>query len=253
MYAQFGGNEEVSRQISYLKLRKAASKEELRRITMDAVGTFAEAVGKDALHPYFADMMGQAFNGIQVGGARLKECSFLFFSEEEFAPYLPEVVKALFQSYDEPDQGDEERPVSARPSCADRHSSWTAANFASGLTPSSAINVSDDVNVEEVNLDSILEASTGIYIEKEIAADTIGTVFAATKTHFLPYVEQCTLKLLALLPHFYEGIRKSATDSLLEITRTFYELSEPKEWQPGYTVSWSRSTTRCSVGYADNV
>ena len=47
MYAQFGGNEEVSRQISYLKLRKAASKEELRRITMDAVGTFAEAVGKD--------------------------------------------------------------------------------------------------------------------------------------------------------------------------------------------------------------
>lgn len=99
---------------------------------------------------------------------------------------------------------------------------------------------------EEVNIDDLLDVSSGIYIEKEIAADTIGTIFAATKSHFLPYVEQCTLELLGLLNHFYEGIRKSATDSLLEIIRTFYDLSEPAEWQPGYAVSPQSRCTACS-------
>ena len=89
----------------------------------------------------------------------------------------------------------------------------------------------------DLNIDDLLDVSSGIYIEKEIAADTIGTIFASTRSHFLPYVEPCTLELLGLLNHFYEGIRKSATDSLLEIIRTFYDLSEPPEWQPGYSVS----------------
>lgn len=79
----------------------------------------------------------------------------------------------------------------------------------------------------------MLEVNSAIAVEKEIAADTIGTIFAATGVFFLEYVEQCTLELVTLLPHYYEGIRKSATDSLLEIIRTFYKLSEPVEWQPG--------------------
>jgi hypothetical protein len=36
-----------------------------------------------------------------------------------------------------------------------------------------------------------------------------------------------------MLPHYYEGIRRSATDSLLEIVRTFYDLSDHGEWVPG--------------------
>lgn len=79
----------------------------------------------------------------------------------------------------------------------------------------------------------MLDVNSTICIEKEIAADTIGTIFAATRQHFLPYVEQSTIELIALLPHYYDGIRKSAVDSLLEIIRTFYDLSNPEEWQPG--------------------
>jgi hypothetical protein len=82
----------------------------------------------------------------------------------------------------------------------------------------------------------MLDVNSAIAVEKEIAADTIGTVFAATRNHFLPFVEQCTLELVQLLPHYYEGIRKSATDSLLEIVRTFYELSDHQEWLPGAKV-----------------
>lgn len=77
---------------------------ELRGITMDAIGTFSEAVGKDIFRPYFPDMMKQGFAGIEMGNSRLRECSFLFFAvmarvfEDEFAPYLPSVVPALMLS-----------------------------------------------------------------------------------------------------------------------------------------------------------
>jgi len=90
--------------------------------------------------------------------------------------------------------------------------------------------------MEDVDVDKMLDVNSAIAVEKEIAADTIGTIFGATRSHFLPYVEQCTLELVQLLPHYYEGIRKSATDSLLEIVRVFYELSDHQEWQPGAKV-----------------
>ena len=102
------------------------------------------------------------------------------------------------------------------------------------------MNIDDD---DGVDIDKLLDVNSTICIEKEIAADTIGVIFAHTKGHFLPFVEQCTIELVGLLPHYYDGIRKSATDSLLEIIRTFYELSEPQEWQPGFAVS----SFRCSL------
>jgi importin-4 len=79
----------------------------------------------------------------------------------------------------------------------------------------------------------MLEVNSVICIEKEIAADTLGGLFGSTGTHFLPYVEDCTLELVGHLSHYYDGIRKSSLDSLLEIVQTMYELSNPAEWQPG--------------------
>ncbi|KAG6857456.1 hypothetical protein H0H87_003523 [Tephrocybe sp. NHM501043] len=211
---------------------------ELRGITMDAIGTFAEAVGKDVFRPYFPDMMKQAFQGIEMGSARLRECSFLFFGVmarvfgEEFAPYLPNVVPALLTSCKQDEHGDDAVSLSV----ADASSA-----FASGSSPSNAITVADDgdtsIELEDINLDKLLDVNSAIAVEKEIAADTIGTLFAACKAHFFPYVEQSALELVALLPHYYEGIRKSATDSLLEFVRTFYDLSDPQEWTPGHVTT----------------
>lgn len=87
---------------------------ELRGITMDALGTFAEAVGKDVFRPFFPEMMKHAFTGIETGNSRLKECSFLFFGvmarvfEEEFAPYLPNVVPVLMESLKQDEKVQEE-------------------------------------------------------------------------------------------------------------------------------------------------
>lgn len=93
-----------------------------------------------------------------------------------------------------------------------------------------------EIDVEDLDIDKALDINSAIAVEKEIAADTIGALFAATRTHFLPHVEKCTLVLVELLTHYYEGIRKSATDSLLEIVRTFYDLSGPQEWVAGVNI-----------------
>ncbi|KAH9941479.1 ARM repeat-containing protein [Amylocystis lapponica] len=224
----------------FLVLTGEGEEQELRGITMDAVGTFAEAVGKDVFRPYFGDMMKQAFDGIGMGSARLRECSFLFFGvmarvfEDEFAVYLPNVIPALIASCQQAEHG-EEQGLSAS-------NVELAASFASGSSPANAIAITDDVNengdsdVQDIDIDKMLDVNSTICIEKEIAADTIGAIFASTRSHFLPYVEQCTLELVGLLPHYYDGIRKSSTDSLLEIVRTFYDLSDPPEWQPGSVV-----------------
>jgi hypothetical protein len=92
------------------------------------------------------------------------------------------------------------------------------------------------VELEDIDIEKALEVNSAIAVEKEIAADTIGTIFNATHNHFLPYVEECTLELVGLLDHYYEGIRKSSTESLLEIVRTFYELGNYEDWQPGVNV-----------------
>lgn len=241
---------------AFLNLTGEGEEIELRGITMDAIGTFAEAVGKDVFRPYFPDMMKHAFQGTEMASARLRECSFLFFGVmarvfgEEFAPYLPQVVPPLLNSCKQLEQGEEdltgmvsclplsEFPFSNSPLAVSI--AEASAAFASGSSPASAITVGNEdangnisIELEDTDVDKLMEVNSALAVEKEIAADTIGTLFAATQSHFLPFVEPCVLELVALLPHYYEGIRKSATDSLLEIVRTFYDLSDHKEWVAG--------------------
>lgn len=104
------------------------------------------------------------------------------------------------------------------------------------ITDATGLAVGDVIDINEsVELNG-LEVNSAIAIEKEIAADTIGTLFASTQIHFLAFVEPCTLQLIQLLSHYYEGIRKSAIDSLLEIVRTFYDISDHENWVPGANV-----------------
>lgn len=98
----------------YLVLTGEGEEQELRGITMDAVGTFAEALGKEAFRPYFVQMMSLAFSGMEeVESARLRECSFLFSGvmarvfEDEFAVYLPRLVPALLKSLRQAEHGDD--------------------------------------------------------------------------------------------------------------------------------------------------
>lgn len=104
----------------FIVLTGEGEEQELRGITMDAIGTFAEAVGKEVFAPYAADMMKQAFAGVASGSPRLRECSFLFFGvmarvfEDDFAPYLPSVVPSVITSLQQLEHGEENPPLGTR-------------------------------------------------------------------------------------------------------------------------------------------
>lgn len=103
-------------------------------------------------------------------------------------------------------------------------------------TSPNGFSVGDVIDLDESVDDGILDVNSGIAVEKEVAADVIGDLFASTQIHFLPFVEPCTLELIKLLPHYYEGIRKSAINSILGIVRTFYDISDHEDWVPGSNV-----------------
>ncbi|KIJ55832.1 hypothetical protein M422DRAFT_63753 [Sphaerobolus stellatus SS14] len=198
----------------FLLLGDSVEETELKGIAMDTLGTFARAVGKDMFRPYFPDVMKQAFVYLESGNSRLAECSFISFGEmaevfgEEFAPYNSTVVPAIIKSLNQDEAGLDE-----------------------------SFNDPTNGGVDEViDLDELLKTTSAICIEKQHAASVVGTIFVATKSHFLPYVEKVTLALVELLQHFSEDLRKAVYDSLFTICQVFYQLSEPTEYLPGLPV-----------------
>jgi len=93
----------------------------------------------------------------------------------------------------------------------------------------------DDEEAEE-KANQLFSASSAIAEEKELAADCLQEIFAATKQSYMPYFEQSIRILKELLVHEYEGVRKSACNSLISIISTCYEMSIPEKWQPGLPV-----------------
>ncbi|KAF8311476.1 ARM repeat-containing protein [Clavulina sp. PMI_390] len=234
----------LERLMPFFQLTGEGEEQELRGIAMDCLGTLADAMGKDDFRPYFADTMTMAISSAEHGGARLKECSFLLYGvlarlfEKEFSPYLATVVPSLLASCSQAEHG-EDGGVSA----ADLGT--CLLYFLMSLSESKGFGTGTDEEGDDVDIDEIssvdaekaLEVNSAIAVEKEIAADSLGIVFAAVGSDFLPYVETSVGDLILILEHYYEGIRKSVVSSLFEFIKTFYILSEPSEWQPGAAVA----------------
>ncbi|KAG9036319.1 hypothetical protein FRB95_009241 [Tulasnella sp. JGI-2019a] len=234
--------ETMTRLRPFLSLTQEGEEMDLRGISTDAIGTIAEAVGKEAFTPYVPEIMKTAFDGIALGSARLKECSFLFFGVlakvfgDDFGPYVPMLVPLLLESMKQNEGGTDElieRLANENPeafSTGVSTSDTTNTMMASELAPGEA-------QVVDIDPGQAISVNSAIAIEKEIAADTMGVVFAATRNHFLPFLEPCTLELVEALQHYYEGIRKSAISSLFAFMQTFYEMSAPEIWEPGARVT----------------
>ncbi|KAG8842257.1 hypothetical protein FRB91_004278, partial [Serendipita sp. 411] len=210
----------------FLKLEGEGEEEELRGIAMDACGTFAEAVPKEEFLPFYEDLMANAYQSVQSQSARLRECSFLFFGvmagmfPEKFIPYLPNVIPAFLQSLKLDELGDNATFIE------------TKGQGDSSDTPIQIIESKID-EIEDMDAEALLKVNSAIAIEKEIAADVIGGIFANTREHFLPYLEDTALVLQGLISHYYEGIRKSAIQSIFTFIVTLNELSNPDPWVAG--------------------
>lgn len=87
--------------------------------------------------------------------------------------------------------------------------------------------------MDDIDTEAMLKVNSAIAIEKEIAADVIGNIFASTKENFLPYLEETAMVLQGLISHYYEGIRKSAIQSIFVFIVTLNELSNPQPWVAG--------------------
>ncbi|WWC73041.1 uncharacterized protein I206_107006 [Kwoniella pini CBS 10737] len=228
----------IKRLVPFLHLQASDEESDLRGVATDTIGTIADAVGADVFRPYFEGLMKAAFEALTMDNSRLRESSFIFFGvmaqvfEGEFAQYLPQCVPALIASCQQDESADEflndGEGGSSNPSA-----------LAEAFTTGTSKDAGEDLDDEEDETDlAALEqmfskVNSAVAIEKEVAADTIGELFSATKSAFMPYVEETVKVLVELLDHYYEGIRKSAVGALFAFVKTMYELSEPAEWQPG--------------------
>ncbi|WVF65489.1 hypothetical protein IAT40_000217 [Kwoniella sp. CBS 6097] len=234
----------IKRLVPFLELQGTDEQSDLRGVATDTIGTIADAVGADVFRPYFQGLMKAAFEALTMDNSRLRESSFIFFGvmaqvfEGEFSQYLPQCVPALVASCQQSEASDEflddGEGGSSNPSAL-------AEAFTTGV---SAKDVGEDLGDDEEEDETDLAAleqmfskvNSAVAIEKEVAADTIGELFSATKSAFMPFVEETVKVLVELLDHYYEGIRKSAVGALFAFVKTMYELSEPAEWQPGASI-----------------
>ena len=231
----------IKRLVPFLGLQGTDEQFDLRGVATDTIGTIADAVGADIFRPYFNDLMKAAFEALTMDNNRLRESSFIFFGvmaqvfEGDFAEYLPQCVPALIASCQQKESTDELLEDGEQSSQA------IAEAFASGSSKTPL----DDEDIaggdeDETDLDALeamfSKVNSAVAIEKEVAADAIGELFAATKQAFMPYVEETLQVLMDLLDHYYEGIRKSCVGALFAFIKTIYEMSEPQDWIPGARV-----------------
>lgn len=209
----------------------------LRGVAIDTLGTFAEVVGRETFRPHLSDLMQYAINGLQSDSARMKESALMFFGtmagvfEEEFAPYLAQTVPALIESckQSESDQFDD---AEGKTDQATVQQALAAFSTGAGSGSVSLENGDEDEDDEEFeDIDGLMNINSEVAIEKEISAEVLGQVFEATREAFLPFLDGSIQALLRLLMHYYEGIRKAAVNALFTTIKTFYEMSDPAEWQ----------------------
>jgi hypothetical protein len=81
--------------------------------------------------------------------------------------------------------------------------------------------------------------NSAIADEKEFAVDALGELFANTKSQFLPYFDASLVELQKLTSHLFDGVRKSATQSLFTFLKTLYVMSNPPAWTAGVPATYT--------------
>lgn len=242
----------IKRLVPFLSLEGSDEHTDLRGVATDTIGTIADAVGADIFRPFFQPLMKASFEALTMDNTRLRESSFIFFGvmatvfESDFAPYLPQCVPALIASCQQTEGDDflEDGENSGNQAEA-AQAFTTGAGTSKSTVADEEIGDEDDTDLDALE-QMFSKVNSAVAIEKEVAADTIGELFAATKQAFMPYVEETVQVLIDLLDHYYEGIRKSAVGALFSFIKTLYELSEPQEWIPGgVVVSFREGSREC--------
>jgi importin-4 len=233
-------------------ITKKESEEELdlRAACIDAMGEMAVAVGPAEFKDYVRPLMQASEEALQLEHSRLKESTYILWGslakvyEEDFSPFLAGVVKGLFECIDqeeadlEVELGEHAKDLLGKEvTIAGRKVKVAAAEDddeeEDGLIEDVEIPDDDDDDSDWGDLATV----TPIAMEKEIALEVVGDVVGNTKTAFLPFFEKMVEKLLPLVEHSYENVRKAALCTLHRAFAALWEVTEEKgqmeKWKPG--------------------
>ena len=135
----------------------------------------------------------------------------------------------------------------------------TKAKILKALEMSGAVETGgdgDDLTIEDIDDlddDLLLGATTAVAMEKEIALEALGDVVSHTKHKFLPYFESAATTVLGLATHPYHGIRQSAIGTLWRSYSSLWAIAEDRgqgAWEPGLPLKQMPSPELLKMGKA---
>ncbi|KAL6709962.1 hypothetical protein ACN47E_000747 [Coniothyrium glycines] len=237
--------EQIMNELSpYVRIKDSQDELDLRGVTCDSMGKIASAVGPQPFEPYVLPLMEASEEALHLDHPRLRETSYILWStmakvyEEQFAKYLPGAVKGLQDCLEQEETG------------LDVELGEEAADIVGGelIVQGRKIKIAsatddDDSDLNEAAMDDEdeddwddLEGVTAVAMEKEIAAEVYGDIITHTRREYIPYLETTVTKLLELVEHSYEGIRKAALGTLWRTFACLYGMAEGdgmSKWKPG--------------------
>ena len=235
----------------YVTKKESEEELDLRAACVDAMGEMAVAVGPAEFKDYVRPLMQASEEALQLEHSRLKESTYILWGslakvyEEDFSPFLAGVIKGLFECIDQ-EEADLEVELGEHAKDLLGKEVTIAGRKVKVAAADDDDEEEDFQDIEDVDIpgddddDSDwgdLATVTPIALEKEIAVEVVGDVVGNTKDAFLPYFEKTIEKLLPLVEHNYENVRKAALCTLHRSFAALWEVSEEKgqmqKWKPG--------------------
>jgi importin-4 len=257
-------NDSMNAMQEYITKKENEEELDLRAACTDAMGEMAVAVGAAQFKDFVRPLMQTSDEALKLDHSRLKESTYILWGslakvyEEDFAPFLGGVVKGLFQCIDQ-EEGDLEVELGQHAQDLLGKEVTIAGRKVKVAAVDDDDNEDDD-GIEDVEIgddddDSDwgdLATVTPIALEKEIAIEVIGDVVGNTKTSFLPYFEKTIEKLLPLVEHPYENVRKAALCTLHRAYAALWQVSEEagqmEKWKAGLPLQVEPTTELKKLG-----
>jgi len=228
----------------YVRIKDSQDELDLRGVTCDSMGKIASAVGAQPFEPYVLPLMEASEEALHLDHPRLRETSYILWStmakvyEEQFAKYLPGAVKGLQDCLEQDETGlDVELGEEAKDLIG------TEVTIEGRKIKVAAATDDDDSDLNEALMEGDddddwddLGGVTAVAMEKEIAAEVYGDIITHTRAEYMPYLENTVTKLLELVEHDYEGIRKAALGTLWRTFACLFGMAEGggmQKWTPG--------------------
>ncbi|KAF2679788.1 ARM repeat-containing protein [Lentithecium fluviatile CBS 122367] len=227
----------------YVRIKDSPDDLDLRGVVCDSMGKMASAVGAQPFEPYVLPLMEASEEALHLDHPRLRETSYILWStmakvyEEQFSKYLPGAVKGLQECLEQDETGiDVELGEHAR----DLLGTEVVVEGRKIKVAAATDDDDDDSDLNEAAMDEDewddIGGVSAVAMEKEIAAEVYGDIITHTRREYLPYLESTVEKLLALVEHSYEGIRKAAIGTLWRTYACLWGMAEGDgmaKWKPG--------------------